>query len=76
MQQLPRVHLVGAAMEGDSRTVALDGGFFQRAVHALDLAIRPGMVGLGQPVLDLVVGAGAIEGMAAPHGGRTCPVLR
>ena len=26
--------------------VGSDGGFFQRAVHALDLAMRPGMFGL------------------------------
>ena len=31
---------------------AFDGGLFDRAVHPFDLTIGPGMVGLGQPVLD------------------------
>ena len=30
--------------------VALHGGFFQRAIETLDLAIRSGVGGLGQPV--------------------------
>ena len=33
---------------------AFDGGLFDRAVHALDLAIGPRVVGLGEPVLDAV----------------------
>ena len=32
--------------------VALHGGFLDGSVHALDLAVRPGMVGLGKPVID------------------------
>jgi hypothetical protein len=32
-----------------------DGGFFEGAVHALDLAIRPGMMGVGEAVLDTVL---------------------
>ena len=34
--------------------VALDGRVLDRAVHALDLAIRPWVVGLGRPMLDAV----------------------
>lgn len=33
---------------------ALHGGFLDRAVHALDLSIGPGMVGFGQSVLSPV----------------------
>src|SRR3546814_2074053 len=38
-----------------------DGGLLDRAVHPLDLAIRPGMLHLGQPVLDGVVAADAVK---------------
>lgn len=33
---------------------ALDGRLFDRAVHSLDLTVDPGMVLLGEPVLDVV----------------------
>lgn len=45
--------------------VALDGGLLERPVHSLDLAVRPRVVGLGQAVLDAVLGAGEFEGMGA-----------
>ena len=32
--------------------VAFDGGVLDGPVHALDLPVGPGMVGLGQPVFD------------------------
>jgi hypothetical protein len=35
-------------------------GFFDGAVHALDLAIGPGMVGLGEPMVDAVQPAGPV----------------
>ena len=41
--------------------VALDGRFLDRAVHALDLAIGPGMFDLGQPMFDPVLLAAHIE---------------
>lgn len=41
--------------------VALDRRVLDRAVHPLDLAIGPGMVHLGQPVLDVVLGTDAAE---------------
>jgi hypothetical protein len=44
--------------------IAVNGGLFDRAVHAFDLAIRPGMFDLGEPVIDAVVGASALKGMA------------
>ncbi|MGY3695902.1 hypothetical protein ACVIGA_005982 [Bradyrhizobium sp. USDA 3240] len=43
--------------------VALDGRFLDRAVHALDLAIGPGMLDLGQPMFDPVFLASHIEHM-------------
>ena len=45
--------------------VAPDGGLFQRAVHALDLAVRPGMLRLCEPVIDVVFGAGVLKSMGS-----------
>src|SRR5579863_7775685 len=42
---------------------ALDGGFLDRAVHALDLAIGPWMFRLGCAVLDVGLCAGVSESM-------------
>ncbi len=44
---------------------AFDGGFFEGSVHALDLAVGPGMLGLGESVVDIGLGAGELEGMSA-----------
>lgn len=41
------------------------GGFLDRAVHALDLAVGPGVVGFGQAVIDIVASTGDFEGMSA-----------
>ncbi len=41
--------------------VAFEGSFFERAVHAFDLAVGPGMVGLSEAVLNVVLGADFIE---------------
>ena len=41
--------------------IAAHGCFFQGAVHALDLAVGPGMVRFGEPVLDSVFPAAYIE---------------
>ena len=43
--------------------VAFDGGVLEGAVHPFNLAVRPGMLGLCQPVIDIVEGAGIFEGM-------------
>ena len=40
---------------------AFDGRVLDRAVHPLDLAIRPGMLDLGQPVVDLMLAADPIK---------------
>jgi hypothetical protein len=48
---------------------AFDGGLLDRAVHPLNLTIRPGMARrmarLRETVLDVEVGAGTLEGVAA-----------
>ena len=43
--------------------VAFDGGVLDRAIHPLDLAIRPWMLWLRQPVVNIIGGAGIFEGM-------------
>jgi hypothetical protein len=47
--------------------VAFDGGVLDRAVHSLDLTIGPRVLGLCQPMVDLVLGAGVFEGVG-PNG--------
>ena len=43
--------------------VAFDGGVLDRAIHSLDLTIRPWMLRLRQPVVNIIGGAGIFEGM-------------
>ena len=43
--------------------VAFDGGVLEGAVHSFDLPIGPWMLGLCQPVIDVVLGAGIFEGV-------------
>ena len=43
-----------------------DGGLLDGAHHPLGLAVGPGMIGLGEPVLDAVCLADAAEDMAHP----------
>ncbi|OIQ68054.1 hypothetical protein GALL_503610 [mine drainage metagenome] len=50
--------------------VDLHCGVFDGAVHPLGLAVGPRMVGLGQPVLDIVVDADAAEDVAAGGAAR------
>ena len=51
--------------------ISLDGRVLDCPVHPLDLSIGPRMIRLGQPMLDPVLTAGAVEGVAAEPGGRT-----
>ena len=44
--------------------IALDRRFLDRPVHSLDLAIRPWVCGLRQPMFDVKIGTCRIEGMA------------
>ena len=50
--------LVGLVVE------AFDGRLFDRAVHALDLAVGPRMPGLGQAMVNVVLGTGMLERMS------------
>ena len=50
---------------------ALDGGFFDGAVHPLDLTDGPWVVRLGEPVLDVVCLADHVETHLARPGGVT-----
>ena len=40
---------------------AFHGRLLDRAVHAFDLTIRPGMLDLGEPVLDLILAADPVK---------------
>jgi hypothetical protein len=41
--------------------VAFDRGFLDRPVHPFDLAVGPGMLDLGEPMLDPVLAAAHVE---------------
>jgi hypothetical protein len=43
--------------------ILFHGGVFERAVHAFSLAIRPGMIGFGQPMVDALLLADATKDM-------------
>lgn len=43
--------------------VTANGSLFDGAIHALDLAIGPGMLGLGETVIDVILSAGEFEAM-------------
>ncbi len=43
--------------------VAADGRFFERSIHAFDLAVGPRVIDLGQPVFDGRFAAGALKDM-------------
>jgi hypothetical protein len=58
------------------RRVALHRSVLDGSVHALDLPVGPGMVGLGKPVFDSMEEAALVEVMAAASCGRPLPILR
>ena len=43
--------------------VSFDGCVLDGSVHAFDLPVGPGMLGLGQAMIDIVLGAGVFEGV-------------
>jgi hypothetical protein len=43
--------------------LAFDSCVLDGAVHSFDLPIGPGMLGLGQAMIDVVLGAGVFEGV-------------
>ena len=44
---------------------ALDRRILDRSVHALDLAVGPGMLGLDKTMVDIGLGAGIFEGVSS-----------
>ena len=44
--------------------IPFDGGLLEGPVHPLDLPVGPGMIDLGEPVLDIVSPANTIEDVA------------
>jgi hypothetical protein len=55
---------------------AFDGGFLDGAIHPLDLAVRPEMIWLGEPVFDATAATHAVEGMSAEACRWSLAVLR
>lgn len=45
--------------------VTPNGGFLDRSVHSFDLTVCPRMVGLGEQVVDVGLGAGVFEGVGS-----------
>ena len=45
--------------------IPFDGRLLDCSVHSLDLAVRPGMVRLGQPMFDFVLSTSLVEHMHA-----------
>src|SRR5271155_737229 len=43
--------------------VAFDGCVLDGAVHSFDLPVGPGMLGFGQAMVDIALGAGVFEGV-------------
>jgi hypothetical protein len=41
--------------------IGTDRGLLDRAVHPLDLAVGPGMVGFGKAVIDIMAGTHGFE---------------
>ena len=56
--------------------VALYSGLFDGAVHALDLPVRLGMIGLGEAVVDAVQKTDPVKRMAAKVGRGSLAILR
>jgi|SRR5271170_941545 len=66
---------VGAKLRMGVVVVALDRSFFNSAVHALDLAVGPGMIRFGKPVVDVVGKTDPVKRMTTEAGGWTSAVL-
>src|SRR5258705_6521665 len=41
--------------------IAFNGGFLDRSVHAFDLAVRPRVLDLSEPVLDAILAAAHVK---------------
>lgn len=55
---------------------AFDGGFLNGPVHPFDLAVGPGVLHLGEAVLDAVLTAAHVEHVGHVAGGRAVGVTR
>ena len=51
--------------------IAPDGRLLEGAVHSLDLSVRPRVIWLGEPMLDLMIPTEQIEHVCSPPGRRT-----
>lgn len=56
--------------------VALDGGFFNRPVHSLDLSVGPRVLDFGQAVFDAVLAASHVKHVRHVGGCRPIRVAR
>jgi hypothetical protein len=56
--------------------VALNRGLFDGAFHALDLTVRPGMIGFREAVVDPVQKTDPVKRMAAKAGRRSLAIPR
>ena len=56
--------------------VAFDGGILDGSVYAFDLPVGPGMVELGQPMLNRMKETEPVAGVATEARGWRQPVLR
>jgi hypothetical protein len=56
--------------------VALNGGFFDGAVHALHLSVGPGMIGFREPVIDAMQATDSVERMTTKASRRSLAILR
>ena len=54
--------------------IALDGGFLDGSVHAFDLTVGPGVLDLGQSMLDAVLSATHLEHVRDVSRGRSVSV--
>jgi len=59
-----------------SVVISAHGGFLKGAVHAFDLAVGPGVVGLGKPVLDAMLATDLVEAVDAVARGPAIAVPR
>jgi len=56
--------------------IELNRGLFDSAVHALDLPVGPGMIGLGEAVVDAVEKTDPVKRMAVKAGRGSIAILR
>jgi len=45
--------------------IGANGGVFNGAIHALDLAIGPRMIGFGEAMINIVASTGVFKGVSA-----------